>query len=248
MRTRGIVSLLLLLLLPAMMPEAHAQDGYLLGRPHAQLTLRAGPVLHRVDGDLFGFFRSELTLERSDFRAPAVSGEIALYVHPRIDLAVGAGWSNVESRSEFREFIEEDSQGNELPIEQVTRFRVIPVTASARYYPLARGRNISELAWVPRRTTPYLGAGGGLAWYRLEQEGDFVGDDLSIFSATFATSGQAATGHAFTGLDHWFTPRVGLNVEARYMMGTATPDGDFRTWDSIDLSGAQLGIGLTLRW
>jgi hypothetical protein len=248
MRMRGLIPLVALLLPVGTAADAQAQDGYMFGRPHAQLTVRAGPVLHRADGDLFNFFRSELTLDRSDFRAPAVSGDVAIYVHPRLDVAIGAGWSNVESRSEFREFVEEDNQGNELPIEQVTRFRVIPFTASARFYPLDRGRGISELAWVPRRTTPYVGAGGGLAWYQLEQEGDFVGEDLSIFNTTMKTSGQAATGHAFAGLDHWFTPRAGLNVEARYTYGRARPDGDFRTWDSIDLSGAQLGVGLTLRW
>jgi hypothetical protein len=249
MRMRGVVTTLPLLALMSIgAPAAHAQDGFLFGRPNAQVTLRAGPVMHRAGGDLFDFFRSELTLERSDFRAPALAADVGLQLHPRLDLVIGAGLSNVESRSEFRDWVEEDEAGNELPIEQVTSFRVVPATLSLRFYPLSRGRGISELAWVPTRTTPYVGAGGGMAWYRLEQEGDFVGDDASIFSALFVTSGGAPVAQAFAGLDHWFTPRVGLNLEARYMIGSATPDDDFGTWDKVDLGGAQVGVGLSLRW
>jgi hypothetical protein len=39
-----------------------------------------------------------------------------------------------------------------------------------------------------------------------------------------------------------------MNVEGRYAFGSAEPDDDFASWDSIDLSGLQMGIGLALRW
>ncbi|MGH7447021.1 MAG: outer membrane protein, partial [Longimicrobiales bacterium] len=227
-------------------------DGFLFGRPKAQLTLRAGPVQHRAGGDLFDFFQSELTLDRGDFRAPAIGGDLSIVVHPRLDLAFGASWSNVESRSEFRDWVDEgESPGEEddLPIEQVTSLRVTPLTASLRFYPLSRGTGISDLAWVPARTTPYLGGGGGMAWYRLKQEGDFVdADDLSIFTAEFESSGRTPVGHVFAGVDHWFTPRLGLNIEGRYTFGSATGSDDFADYDNIDVSGLQMGVGLALRW
>jgi hypothetical protein len=243
MRRTALLAVLAVLLWPQA-AEVHAQDGYMIGRPTAQLTVRAGPVQHRVGGDVFEFFRSELTLDRGDFRTPMVAGELNFAIHPRFDVLLGGAWSKVESRSEFRDWVDED----DLPIEQSTSFRVTPLTASARFYLTPRGRSISDLAYVPARTTPYVGAGGGIAWYRLEQEGDFVSDDLTIFRAQFRSSGSTAVGHAFAGVDHWFTPRVGLNVEGRYTMGSASPSDDFSTWDSIDLSGAQLGVGLTVRW
>ncbi|HSJ32884.1 MAG TPA: hypothetical protein VK933_15695 [Longimicrobiales bacterium] len=249
MRKRGLIlAIAATLLLPVLPVAVHAQDGFMFGRPKAQLTLRAGPMLHRAEGDLLGFFQSELTLDRGDFRAPAISAEVAAVIHPRVDLALGAGWSNVETSSEFRDFVEE-VDGVDVPIEQTTALRVMPVTASVRFYPLARGHGISELAWVPARTTPYLGGGAGLAFYRLRQYGDFVSDtDLSIFSDDWESSGYATTGQLFAGIDHWLSPRVGLNIEGRYMFGSAKPDNDFVGWDSIDLSGLQLGIGLALRW
>jgi hypothetical protein len=54
----------------------------MFGQPKAQATLRAGPVLHRAGGDLLGFFQSELTLDRGDFRAPAIAGEVvSVHIH-----------------------------------------------------------------------------------------------------------------------------------------------------------------------
>jgi hypothetical protein len=248
MRKRGLIlATAAASLFPVLPVAVHAQDGFMFGQPKAQVTLRAGPMLHRAGGDLFDFFQSELTLDRGDFRAPVIGGDVSIVVHPRLDVAIGGSWSNVESRSEFRDFVE-DVDGEDVPIEQTTGLRVIPVTASLRYYPLSRGRGISDLAWVPARTTPYVGGGAGLAWYRLQQFGDFVADDFSIFTASWQSSGRTPIGHLFAGVDHWFTPRLGMNVEGRYAFGSAEPDDDFASWDSIDLSGLQMGIGLALRW
>lgn len=249
MRKRGLILATAAATLFPVLPGAlHAQDGFMLGQPKAQLTLRAGPMLHRAGGDLLGFFQSELTLDRGDFRAPAVAAEFSAVVHPRLDLTLGAAWSSVEKGSEFREFVEEVG-GEDVPIEQTTALRVIPVTVSMKFYPMTRGRSISELAWIPARTTPYVGGGAGLAWYRLRQYGDFVSqEDFSIFTDDWQSSGRAGIGHLFAGLDHWFTTRAGLNIEGRYTFGSAKPSDDFSGWNSIDLSGLQVGVGLALRW
>lgn len=248
MRKRGLILATAVMLFPAESTAVHAQDGFMFGQPEGQLTLRAGPVLHRAGGDLLNFFQSELTLDRSDFRAPAISGEFAFVLHPRVDIAVGAGWSNVERGSEDREYVEE-IDGEDVPIRQTTALRVIPVTATLKIYPLPRGRSVSEFAWVPARTTPYVGVGGGMAWHRLQQYGDFVSEsDLTIFTDSWESNNRSGIGHVLAGVDHWFSPRFGLNAEGRYTFGSGTPAGDFAGWDSIDLSGLQLGIGLAVRW
>src|SRR5688572_28937385 len=84
---------------------ASAQNGFMFHRPIASLTLRAGPVVHRAGGDVFEFMTSELTLERGDFRAPAIGAELALAVHDRIDVTVGIARSETETRSESREWV-----------------------------------------------------------------------------------------------------------------------------------------------
>jgi hypothetical protein len=246
MRIRGptLVACALALVAPAAAQPLFAQDGFLFSRPSVQFTVRAGPVLHTARSDLFDFITSELTLERSDFRAPALAGEFAVAVHPRLDLSLGVGWSSTERSSESAHWYGTD----DLPIVQQTTLRVTPVSLSARFYPWTRGTTVSNLAWLPVRTTPYVGAGADMTWYRFGMEGEFVHEDLSITNQNYQSSGRATTLHARVGLDHWFSPRVGLNLEGRYTHGSASPTDDFRTYDSLDLGGVQAGIGLSVRW
>lgn len=250
MRSTGPVLTAALLGCALAAAPAHAQNDFMFRRPAASLTLRAGPMLHTAGGDVFEFMQSELTLEQGDFRAPALGGELAIALDERVDLTLGLMWSEAETRSESREWVDEDDQ----PIRQTTRFRTLPITSSLRFYPLSRGQRISDLAWVPAKTTPYVGVGAGVVPYRLQQEGDFVDEtDLSIFTDNIESKGTGWTMHALAGLDHWLTPRVGLNLEARYALGSATPEDDFRggpggEWERIDLGGFQAGVGLSFRW
>jgi hypothetical protein len=222
-----------------------AQEGFLFRPPLAQVILRAGPMLPRAQSDIFDFMTTELTLDRSDFLAPALSAEIAVLEKSRFDVGLGFGWAESHSRSEFREFIGDDG----LPIEQTTKLRIMPLTLSARLLGVPRGRTLSNLAWLPATLTPYVGGGVGLTFYRLEQQGEFINPSSSaIFIDEYSASGRAFTGHAMAGADYWFSPRVGANLEGRYSWGGAGLTGSFRTYDRIDLSGMQLGIGVSFRW
>jgi hypothetical protein len=238
----GVAVLLALLLQPA---AAAAQDGFLFSAPKAGVTLRVGPMQYITGSDLFEQLRQDLTLGRRDFRAPAVGGEFAVMALPRVDFVLGVMYSRAERRSEFLDWVGDD----DLPIEQVTTLRTVPVTATVRYLLVPRGRRISEMAWLPSRTTPYIGAGGGIVWYRLQQDGEFVDfEDYDIFYDVLATSGSNAMVHALAGVDHWFMPRLGLNAEVRYSHGGARPDQSFRFFDRLDLSGVQATLGLSVRW
>jgi hypothetical protein len=254
MRAHPLVaaSLPCLLLLPAVR-TAEAQDGFLFRSPQVQMTLRAGPLLPRAQSDIFDFMTDELTLERRDFRAPSVAVEVAYVGSARVDIVGGLGWAESSARSEFAEW----QGGDDLPIAQTTRLRTVPLTVTARFRPQARGRSVSRLAWLPARTSPYIGAGAGVTWYRLQHDGEFLDTRLcteapqtgcDIFYREYRAEGYAPTVHAVAGVDHWFTPRIGLNLDARYMLGSAGGTDSFRTYDGLDLSGLQAGVGLTFRW
>lgn len=230
---------------------AHAQDGFLFQRPQGQITVKGGALLHRAQSELFDFMVDTLTLQRSDFRGPWLGAELALLAGPHLDLVLGLAVSQTDTRSEFRRW--EGADG--LPIEQVTRLRTVPLTFSARYHPMPRGRRLSSLAWLPNRLSPYVAGGAGVTWYRLMQEGEFVGgpvgddpDERRIFRDRFESRDHGITGHLGAGLDYWFTPRIGLNTEVRYTMGSAPVSGAFQGWDNIDLSGIKGAVGLSFRW
>jgi opacity protein-like surface antigen len=234
--------LLALLLAPA---AAAPQDGFLFRPPSATLTLRAGPALFNTSSDVFDQMRRDLTLERRDFRGPSVGLDVAIALGQRFDLVVGGGYAEASRRSEFRDWVDQDDR----PIEQTTTIRTVPVTASIRYLLARRGQRIGTMAWIPGGTTPYVGAGGGFNWYKLEQDGDFVDfRDNRIFTNVLESSGAAPALHGMAGLDHWFTPRLGLNAELRYGWARAQPGGAFREFDAVDLSGVQATIGFSVRW
>jgi hypothetical protein len=121
----------------------------------------------------------------------------------------------------------------------------VPVTVSLSYSPGGRGRAIGNYAWIPNRYALNFGAGAGATFYELEQAGDFVDfTDLSIFTDHFTSSGWAPTVHLFTGADLKLTPRLLLNLEARYAWADDELDGDFVGFDPIDLSGLRVTTGL----
>jgi len=207
--------------------------------------VRSGPVLHRAHGDIYDFITRELTVDRSDFRALSFGGELAVIANDRLDVVLGVSYAEMQSSSEFRDWVDNE----DLPIEQTTVLSTTPLTASARYYLLPRGERISRLAWAPTRFTPYVGGGVGVTWYNLRQHGDFIQmSDMSVFPEDYEADGYGTTVHALAGADYWFSGRFALNLDARYTRGSAGLGDDFYDWDTLDVSGLQVGVGLTMRW
>jgi opacity protein-like surface antigen len=107
---------------------------------------------------------------------------------------------------------------------------------------------VARYAWVPARFTPFLGAGVGVLWYRLEQEGDFVERGTNdIFFNTYKSSGSALAAQAMAGAEYWVIPALALTAEARYTHSSDAPSGDFN-YDTVDLSGLQLSAGVSFRF
>jgi hypothetical protein len=237
-----VIVLVSLLLAPV---AVAAQDGFLFRSPTVALTLRGGPTLFSTSGDVFDQMRRDLTLERHDFRGPAVGLDVTIALAPRFDLVLGGGFAQARRRSELRDWVDQD----EGAIEQATTLRTTPITGTVRYLLADRGRAIGTMAWIPRRTIPYVGAGGGVVIYRLEQDGDFVDfRDYGIFTATLESSGSAPLLHALAGMDQWFTPRLGMSAEVRYSYARANPSQAFRDFYTVDLGGVQATLGFSVRW
>lgn len=222
-----------------------AQDGYMFGMPRTTLTLRAGAAQPAADSEIFRFFTDELTLNRDDFSSATFGLDLGMRVHRQADVLLSFGFARSTNESEFRHFVED----NDLPIEQTTELTRAPVTAGLKVHLLPRGRSLGRLAFVPSRVSPYVGGGAGVLWYKLEQEGDFVDyETLDIFSDFFESDGATFTANVFGGGDVWIMPRLGLNVEARYIWAKADLHDAFSDFEEIDLRGWQLTAGIALRY
>ena len=235
--------------LPLLPSQASAQgsgQGFLFKEPRLQLGVHAGYTLARAGGGVLDHAREQLTLNKRDFNASSWGFELATPAseNERLDIALDVRFSRSEVRSEMRDWVDLDN----LPIEQTTTFIRVPVTVSTKFYLRDRGRAVSRFAWIPEKWAPFVGAGGGLIWYRFEQTGDFVDiATLDILNFTLESSGTAPTGHVFAGVDISISPRFLWNLEGRYALGGAKTNSVF-DFDNIDLSGFRVTVGLAVRF
>ncbi len=240
MRISTIVILGLASLLPHV-ANAQEETDFLFGLPRGAFSIRGGYMSASASSDVYDFITETLTIDKGDFSAPTFGLDVALVVHPRIDVLVGFEYSKSTTESEYRDFEEDDGS----PINQRTELSIFPFSGSVKFYVTPRGRDISRFAFVPSKARAYVGAGGGLVWYRLAQIGDFVDFvDLSIFTGEFQSTGFGTEAHAFVGVDVQLKPAVYLSFEGRYMWADAGLSGDFVGFDPIDLSGLRITAGV----
>ena len=212
--------------------------------PRVILGFRGGWAFNRSNGEIYDFLTENLTLNDSDFDAPAFTIDVSGRATSWLDVVVGLELSQRSNKSEFRNFVGPFG----APIKQKTRVTQVPLTASLKFYPFGRGRQVGRYAWVRSTLVPYLGGGIGATWYELKQKGDFVDFmTLNIFEGEFQSEGWAFAQHAFAGFDLKLTRNFGLVLEGRYYWARADIKGDFVGFDPIDLDGARVMAGFSWR-
>jgi opacity protein-like surface antigen len=218
-----------------------SEPDFLLGRPKGSIGIRTGWLFARTDSDLFDFVRDQFTIGPDAFNTPAVAVDISTVASNRVDVVFGFAYSRATIDSEYRRFVD----NNREPIAQRTRLQQINLTASAKVAVVPRGREVGRLAWIPRPVSPYVGAGGGLLWYKFEQSGAFVDFvDLSVFDASLRSSRWTPGAHVFAGADFKLRRRLFLQAEARYLWAKGPTGQDFVGFDRIDLSGLNVTAGV----
>ena len=223
---------------------AAAQDGFLFKRPVLTVGVHAGFAAPRTESQIWDFTSDQLTVDGSDFRSVPVRFELDGRLSERLDLGIDLGFNHAETRSEFREWVDQD----DLPIEQTTTLERSSLSATAKFYLLPRGRQVSRFAWIPNDWAPYLGGGAGVMWYSFEQEGDFVDfQTLDIFFDHFESDGTTPVFHVRGGIDVSLGPRWLLTGDARYEWASAEMSRDFVDFDEIDLAGFQATLGIAVR-
>lgn len=241
-------SALTLAALAAIPFAARAQDagkGFLFGSPSGSFTISGGWAGASAGSDLFAFVTDTLTLRRGDFSSPAISADLAFRVFSRTDVVVSSSLSGMHKRSEFRGFID----NNDQPIEQMTNFNRVTITAGVKQYLTSTGRSIGRFAWIPSRFAPYVGAAAGVMHYKFRQEGDFIDfQTMDVFPSLYVSEGWTRTAHVMAGVDYSLDARFALTTEARYLWASAPLSQDFSGFQNLDLSGYTTTVGLSVRF
>lgn len=218
---------------------------FLFGQPRGSFGVRGSWVFARAGSDFFDFIRQQLTVEKGAFDAPAIATDLAFTVTPRVDAVFGFEFSQASAASEYRAFVDNNRQ----PIEQDTRLREANLSGTVRVALTPRGVGVSRLAWIPRRVTPYAGAGGGFLWYQLTQRGDFVdilSPNLAVFSDVITSKGWTPSAHVLGGVDVRLHRRTFVTLEGRYLWAAATLQQRFEDFEPIDLAGFRVSAGINV--
>jgi hypothetical protein len=228
---------------PVSMTQDLPSADFLFGRPRVSLGLRAGLMVPGEGSDLFDFVQDQLTIQKGDFRGPAFAADLGFALSDRLDIVAGFEFTRKTIASEYRDFVD----NNLLPIEQSSELSQNFATASLRFMLIPRGQRAGSFAWIPSRVAPYVGAGGGLLWWRFLQYGDFVDfQDLGVFSDQFGADGTSPTGHVFGGADIRMYKRLFFTAEGSYVWASGTLDGDFVGFAPLDLSGFRASAGINV--
>ena len=142
--------------------EPSAPD-FMFARPRVAFAVRGNWIFASAGSDIYDFVTDILTIERSSFNAPAISGEISFNINPRFDVSLGLEYSKQSIDSEYRDQVEQLPNGTMIPIVQTTSLKHSNFYVSARFALLPRGRRISQFAWIPSSFVPYVGASAGIS-------------------------------------------------------------------------------------
>lgn len=224
-------------------PNPRPSPDFFFRPPQGSVSVRGSLLFPRAGSDWYAFVTDQLTLDTADFKAPAFAMDVGVAIGPRIEALAGLEVSKSATPSEYRRFVD----NNRLPIEQTTTVRLLSFTGSIKVPLVPRGREVSQLAWVPRTFVPYAGAGAGMLRYEVEQTGDFIDYvDLSVFSDVFRSQGWTPSAHVFAGVDVRVFRRLYVTFDGRYRWASGDLGQEWINFDPIDLAGAHMSAGVNI--
>lgn len=139
----------------------------------------------RPRGDVLAQNLSFLAFDLEDFNGFTVGGDYFISLGAFVEAGVGLNFYQRTVPSVYRDLVNVDGR----EIEQDMKLRVIPVTATARFFPLTRDVGFQ----------PYVGGGVSFNRWRYSETGEFVDfSDGAVFRDSFVDEGTEA-GPVFLG-------------------------------------------------
>lgn len=208
--------------------------GAAVGADHS-VRLRLGLFTPEGEGEYFEGKEVDFTGEADDFEDVVGGIDYLYHAGSRFRFMLSGDVYEGQTDQEYRDF--EDNFGD--PIVHTTTLEITSVTAGLQV-PLA-----PEGAAVQ----PYVGAGGGVYTYRLEESGDFIdfGGDLEIFPATLEAEGSVLGYYFLAGLEVPIGPYFSFFAEGRWDRAEDELGDDFDdpVFGTLDLSGRRVMGGVS---
>lgn len=216
-------------LLAAAASPAFAQRYY----NQSSFRLHAGIFEPQGDSRYWDDNRDLFTGEAEDLRGPIGGLDYRWGLTPHVGLLFSVDAWNGDTTQSYLDF--EDDRGDRIRHDQ--NLDVASVTAGVVFH------------FAPdAAVNPYVGIGGGLYSWRLEETGDFIDFNtprLDIFTARLKSDGVAGGAYVLAGLDIPISQRVSLFAQGKWTEAEDELDQDFEGFGKIDLSGRQVTAGIS---
>ena len=175
-------------------------------------------------------------------RPRLAGGELHVALTPRFGALVGAESGRSTSASVSRAH----AAGVAGDVRQQTTLDVTSLQYAGVEWQAVRWRGAR--AGATDRLRVLLGAGGGVARYRLRQWGDFVDAQRSVaYGDDFGSAGRGGFGYGSATLEVPVGRWAAVQGDVRRQVGSAPMSADFASLDRLDLGGMRLAVGLRLR-
>jgi opacity protein-like surface antigen len=202
-----------------------------------EIRVRGGIATPDGGGDYFDEKEFDFTGSAEDLEDAFFGVDYRRQLAGPLSLLVSLdGWQGTD-RTQYREF--EDTNG--FPIRQEVALEVTAFTVGLQ----------ARLAPPRSPIVPYVGVGGGLYGYTLEEAGEFIdfsGEELEIFSGFFEDTGTGTGWYAQAGVEFGFGSGLTIFVEGRWTEADAELGGDFDGFGTLELSNRQIGGGVGFRF
>lgn len=235
---------------PAGQPQPAGERPDATGAPAARtgwtdrlsVAVRGGQFRPRGGGQAFALF--DLALVGSSegaLRPPLVGAELRLDVRRRWTVVLGS-----EAGEGTRASISRVGPTTGGAIVQQTSFALTGVHSAGVEWQAWRWRG--GRAGAADRLRLFVGAGAGVARYRLHQRGEFVDAERRVaFADDFRSAGEGAIGHASAAVELPLARWLAVRGDVRRQVGSARMTDDFAAFDRLDLGGTRLGAAVVLR-
>ncbi len=208
---------------------AWAQRGY-YDRDGA-FRLRLGLFTPEGDSEYWTDKAEDFTGEVDDLENASLGLDYLLSIGPRTGVLFSGSYFQGDTTQAYEGFV--DNFGDR--IRHDTTLEIASLTAGFTFH----------LTEPDAAVRPYLGVGGGLYSWRLEESGDFIDSNSEIFTATLESDGVVLGYYGLVGIEVPIGRSVSLFGEGRFHRVEDELSGDFEEFGDIDLSGREISAGLS---
>jgi opacity protein-like surface antigen len=196
--------------------------------------LRVGSFRPDGDSQYWDDKRIDFTGDPSDFENASIGADYLLSLNPHFGVLFSGSYFQGDTTQSYRDFV--DNRGDR--IRHDTRLDIGSFTGGLMF----------NLTGPDAPIIPYVGVGGGLYSWRLEESGDFIDFNTphrDIFTANLKSDGVAFGHYFLAGLEAPITRRVSVFAEGRWTRVDDDLNGDFEGFGKLDLSGREVAAGIS---